>query len=103
MAGFLNREVDDDYPPLAFGLPDISPNSRWLPADWLVPAQVENTVLTKTLVDIHYTDPKALAARMDQMVTDPELYIRGRQQARSLAQEYSWTTLFTHYQEVLSS
>lgn len=83
-------------------MPDISPNNRWLPPDWLVPAHAENTVLTKTLIDIYYTDPQALAARMDQMAADPDLYARSRQQARFLAQEYSWTALFTYYQEVLS-
>ena len=96
----LNEALGSGRPAI---MPDISPNCRWLPREWLVPARVEDTVLTKTLIDVYYTDPQALALKMDQMFTDPEFYARSRHQARALAQEYSWDTLLPYYQEVLSS
>ena len=83
-------------------MPAISPNSRWLPDEWLVPARVTDTFMAKTPIDIHTTDPLVLAVRIDALATDEDFYGFTRRQARQLADQFSWPSLVPTYERVLA-
>jgi len=83
-------------------MPAVSPNSRWLPSDWLTPAQQVDTIYTKVPIDVHRSDPIALAARIDRLATDENFYGSACRAARDLADTHSWTSLLPRYQEVLA-
>jgi glycosyltransferase involved in cell wall biosynthesis len=82
-------------------LPDISPNTDWLPTEWLVSATLTDTIMTKTPTDVYRTDPPSLASRIDRMATDGDFCARTRRQARDLAGAYSWDSLLPYYREVV--
>lgn len=84
-------------------MPNISPNNTWLPADWLVPATKTGQFTAKTCIDIHATDPQALAAKIDQFATDRTFYAEAQTTARDLAKRNSWDALLPEYQRVLAS
>lgn len=94
----LNEAIGAGIPTL---MPAISPNTRWLPEDWLTWATLDNTIYTKTLVDVYRSDPYQLAARIDRLATDEDFYAKTRRQARSLAEKYSWDALLPYYREVI--
>lgn len=94
----LNEAAGAGIPTL---MPDISPNSDWLPPDWLTPATLDNTIYTKTLIDVYRTDPLGLATRIDRLATDEDFYGKTRRQARMLAEKYSWDALLPYYREVI--
>ena len=77
-------------------MPDISPNNQWLPKSWLTKA--EHSFVFKpgrrgNPIDVHKTDPKVLAAKIDEFATDSGLYNSGAKEARALAYKYSWAEL----------
>lgn len=82
-------------------MPDISPNNLWLPNEWLVPASKTGDFLAKTRVDIHATDPRLLAERIDQFAIDAEFFTKAQQQARDMAEGLSWAALKPTYEKVL--
>lgn len=82
-------------------MPAVSPNTRWLPEEWLTPATLHDTILTKTLIDVYRSHPYDLAARIDRLATDEDFYARACRQARRLAETHSWTALLPYYQEIL--
>ncbi len=57
---------------LMSGLPvlmtDISPNNELLPQDWLFKAYKKGSFFTRTTIDIHGTEPKDLAYKIDWLV-----------------------------------
>lgn len=81
-------------------MPDVSPN-EWLPTDWLVPAGWQKRFLAKQHVDVYGVNPIDLARKIDQFATDPEFYLKARDEAQRLRAEYSWETLKPRYEEVL--
>lgn len=83
-------------------MPNISPN-EWLPADWLVPATKTGSFMAKTRIDVHTTDPRALAAKIDQFATDSAFYTTGETIARDLGERNSWEALLPEYQRVFAS
>lgn len=83
-------------------MPNISPN-EWLPGDWLVPAAKTGTFVAKARIDIHATDPRALAAKIDQFATDRDFYAESQTAARDLAKRHSWDALLPEYRRVLAS
>jgi glycosyltransferase involved in cell wall biosynthesis len=92
---------------LAHGLPvimpDISPNSGWLPKHWLIPAEQTAERKMAGMVDIYSADPKALAAAIDAMATKPIYYLTSCEVARQIATDYSWDALLPMYMDVLAS
>lgn len=94
----LNEALGAGIPAI---MPDISPNADWLPHDWLAAATLDNTIMTKTLIDVYRTDPLSLAARIDRMARDEDFYGKARRQARDLAQTHSWDALLPYYREVI--
>lgn len=94
----LNEALGAGIPAI---MPDISPNIDWLPHDWLATATLDDTIMTKTLIDVYRTDPQSLAMKIDQMATDEEFYGKARRQARELSETYSWDALLPYYREVI--
>jgi glycosyltransferase involved in cell wall biosynthesis len=82
-------------------MPSISPNNLWLPSDWLVPATKTGSFMARTRIDIHETDPRELAAKIDQFATDTAFFNAAQKQARDMAEGLSWTALKPMYNKVL--
>lgn len=83
-------------------MPAIEPN-HWLPADWLVPATKSGSFMAKTRIDLHTTDPRALAERIDRFATDRAFYAESQTIATDLAKRNSWEALLPEYQRVFAS
>lgn len=83
-------------------MPAISPN-EWLPPDWLVPATKTGNFMAKTRIDLHTTDPRALAACIDRFATDRAFYAEAQTEARDWAKRNSWEALLPEYQRVFAS
>jgi glycosyltransferase involved in cell wall biosynthesis len=94
----LNEAIGAGIPAI---MPDISPNFDWLPQDWLTPATLDDTIMTKTLIDVYRSDPPSLASRIDRMAADDDFYARCRRQARGLAEAHNWEALMPYYRKVL--
>lgn len=84
-------------------MPDIDPNDTWLPADWLVPATKSGEFMAKTRIDLHTSDPRALAAKIDQFASDRTFFAESQTTAADLAKRNSWDALLPEYQRVLES
>lgn len=81
-------------------MPNISPNNTWLPTEWLVESAVSfkfNPMRGGPQIDVHQTDPKLLAAKIDEFANNPELYQESLKRARELANQYSWDNLKSLY------
>ena len=94
----LNEAIGAGIPAI---MPDISPNTDWLPTEWLISASLKDTIMTKALIDVYRTDPESLALKIDQLAGDEEFYGHTRRQARDLAKTHSWDALLPYYREVL--
>lgn len=84
-------------------MPDISPNNDWLPVEWLTPATKHHQFMARNQIDVYRTDPRVLAAKMDQFATDGEFYRATAHTAGLLAHELSWKSLLPAYRKVLES
>lgn len=84
-------------------MPDISPNNTWLPAEWLIPAKAAGSFVAKQRIDYYTTDTRALAAKIDQLATDPEFFGEARNTAGELRQQLSWDTLAPLYRDTLAA
>jgi glycosyltransferase involved in cell wall biosynthesis len=84
-------------------MPAISPNNTWLPNDWLVPASLKTSFRAKQHVDVFETEPRILAAKIDQFATDSGFYQKARLEAVELRTQYSWETLKPRYIETLEA
>jgi glycosyltransferase involved in cell wall biosynthesis len=84
-------------------MPAISPNNTWLPNDWLVPASLKTSFRAKQHVDVYETEPRILAAKIDQFATDSGFYQKSRLEAVELRTQYSWETLKPRYTETLEA
>jgi glycosyltransferase involved in cell wall biosynthesis len=103
--GGLSLPVNES---LGAGMPvimsDIEPNNLWLPREWLVEAVKEGEFQAhKETPGITYykTDPKALAAKIDEMCQNSALYHDSLLTARRLREMYSWSALLPLYNKVL--
>lgn len=72
---------------------DIDPNNTWLPHDWLVPSSWKGAFTVMANIEYYSALPLPLAAKIDQFATDPAFYSRAQEEAKALAQTYSWTNL----------
>ena len=84
-------------------MPNIDPNNTWLPPDWLVKATEAGTFQAKQPVTYYRTDPEALAAKIDQLATDPDFYYGSCKHAQMVAYSLSWPVLKPRYEQCLAS
>jgi glycosyltransferase involved in cell wall biosynthesis len=82
-------------------MPDIDPNNRWLPREWLVPTHRALEFDAFNRITVHHVPPSTLALAIDQFATDSEFYQRAVKEARRLAQVYSWDTLLPQYRSTI--
>lgn len=83
-------------------MPDIDPNNRWLPKQWLTPAVRQGEARAKQPF-VHYrTEPEDLADKIDQLANDTRFYRQSVAAALDLRNFYSWKTLKPRYLEVLT-
>lgn len=83
-------------------MPNIDPNSRWLPEQWRTPATVAGEFRAKQHIVYYQSDPCALAERIDQLAQDATFYSEAVTAAEKLRDELSWTTLKPLYETQLS-
>lgn len=76
-------------------MPDIDPNNKILPSDWLVPADKTGSFMARIEIAIYNTDIRALAQKIIQLVTESEDSMIARKiRAREIAcNEYSSETV----------
>lgn len=89
---------------LSTGMPvimtDISPNNALLPANWLIPASKVAEFTPRTKVDIYASDPKSLAAKIDEFYFKNASEMRYENiTANNIAQSISWQALKPKYIE----
>lgn len=77
-------------------MPDIEPNNKVLPPEWLVPAQKTDELQTRTVIDVYATDAKALAEKMDKSFTKED-----KLKALKISEEYSAENLRPRYEELV--
>lgn len=82
-------------------MPRISPN-EWLPADWLAPATKTGEFMARQIIDLHTTDPIALADMIDRFAVDPSFYATAADQAQDLAKRLSWENMRPQYDEAFA-
>jgi glycosyltransferase involved in cell wall biosynthesis len=83
-------------------MPDIDPNNTWLPAEWLTDSMVSGDFRAKQHIFIHSTQPEVLAAKIDQLATDNDFYVRALAKAHLLREQLSWESLTPRYREVFA-
>lgn len=82
---------------------DIDPNTTWLPNAWLVRSSWKGSFTVATKIDYYSAQPMALAAKIDQFATDPEFYAGAQEEARGLANTYSWENLLDSYKTLFDA
>jgi len=50
-------------------MPDISPNNKLLPREWLVPAQIRTHMRSRTIIDVYGVNPVDLASKIDEFAS----------------------------------
>lgn len=93
-------------------MPNISPNNKRLPDEWLVEAKRGKNIQTRTTIETYDTDPLTLAEKMIEIASlrnakREETLIGGvhfdmeQLEARQYAMQYSWRGMKKFYQKVL--
>lgn len=84
-------------------MPDISPNNTWLPGDWLIPATyAESFSVKQNLVEVYSVEHRELAHKIDALASDLGFYLKAKQEAAELRDQYSWERWKPKYLEVLN-
>lgn len=90
---------------LSAGMPvimtNISPNSDWLPPDWLVPARRIKDFYPRPRVDVYEADVDMLAYTMLRFVNSSAYMQQANKLADEIAESISWKTLKTKYDQLL--
>lgn len=84
-------------------MPNIEPNNKILPSEWLVDAKVFNSFTARTAIDVYASDAGHLASKLDWLsnMSDDEM-LKVKQQAFKLAlKHYESETLRPEYQRIL--
>lgn len=88
---------------IAAGMPvimtDVCPNNKWLPWEWLVPAEYITTFRCKKFVDVYHADPVKLAEKIDEFC-DKDFYNAAVEKTRAIKHTISWDTLRPTYMEM---
>lgn len=91
----------------AAGLPVIathcSPNSDWLPHEWLVSASKVGQFQAKQRIDLYSADHLALAEKITRFANYPVFYREAAERAVHIAKSLSWEQLRPLYEKVLSA
>lgn len=82
-------------------MPNICPNSRWLPESWRVPATFGGEFRAKQHIKFYRTDPVLLAGKMDELAQDEHFYSEALTAAQKLRGELSWEALKPAYRDLL--
>lgn len=82
-------------------MPDIDPNNRWLPSEWLVPCHQMSEFQAANPIIAHHTPPTTLALYIDNLAMSPDAYAHALRQAGRLRQVYSWSALLPQYHDTL--
>jgi len=80
-------------------MPDVSPNNVLLPKQWLVGARKAGEFMTRTMIDIHETDPNWLAMKMCEFA-NPEFMAWSNKEAEQIGKALKWETLKPLYTEI---
>jgi glycosyltransferase involved in cell wall biosynthesis len=83
-------------------MPDIDPNNTWLPAEWLTESMLAGDFRAKQHIFWYRTDPRVLAAKIDQLALENDFYVRACAKAHVIRQQLSWETLTPRYVEVFT-
>jgi hypothetical protein len=81
-------------------MPDIDPNNRWLPSEWLVPSRQMSEFQAVNPVIVYHTPPTTLALYIDNLAMSSDAYSHALRQARLLAKACSWEALLPQYQKM---
>ena len=84
-------------------MPDIDPNNRWLPQEWLVRATRQAQFPSVTPIDVYHSDPRALASIINRFATDLTFYDRARARAAQLRDQLSWDNLKSDYDKLIAT
>lgn len=91
----LNEALSKGMPVI---MTDISPNNRFLPSAWLLPAERVAQFAPRTIIDIYEADPEALAAKIDEFYAMTADEIKTQQaMANALADTISWEAMKPKY------
>lgn len=84
-------------------MPNISPNNKILPSEWLVGAEKTHTFLARTHIDVHKSDIIALGKKLDWFAEmDEDQLMEAKAQALDIGIEnYSADTLKPKYMEIM--
>ena len=93
---------------LSCGMPvimtDISPNNQFLPRQWLVPATKIGSFSPRTEIDIYGSDPRALAAKIDELANMNESdFAWHNSMTTYLADQISWEEMRPEYMKILEA
>jgi glycosyltransferase involved in cell wall biosynthesis len=80
---------------------NVSPNNEWLPAEWLVDAQLKGQFKSKRTFDFYEANPKALANKIDEFC-NPEFYDNALIQTKQLRHRLSWDVFTERYLNVFN-
>jgi glycosyltransferase involved in cell wall biosynthesis len=83
-------------------MPDIDPNNTWLPAEWLTESMLAGDFRAKQHIFWYRSDPRVLAAKIDQLALDNDFYVRACAKAHVIRQQLSWENLTPVYEEIFS-
>ena len=83
-------------------MPDIDPNNRWLPREWLYPARVISEFQAANPVTVHQVGPTTLSLVIDRLASDSIFYRGAVAEAARLANFYSWDSLLPQYHDMLA-
>lgn len=97
----LNEAIGCGIPVL---MPNIDPNNKWLPIEWLVPVMRKfRDFRSKSDVKVYDTDPLALAKQMINLYLHPEKVQFMHKQALSLREELCWDNMKPKYDEFIEN
>ncbi|MEX2116825.1 MAG: glycosyltransferase [Bacteroidota bacterium] len=82
-------------------MPNIDPNNRWLPEDWLVPAKNIGEITDRTPIDVMSATPYDLAQKIYEFATDKNFGFQSIKASR-IADEISWRAMKPRYLKVFS-
>lgn len=93
----LNEALSAGMPAL---MTDIDPNNKFLPADWLIPAEKVGQFEPRTIIDIYGAHPKALARAIDNFYEMSELDFAAKNvRAGTIAASISWPVMEPQYRK----
>lgn len=97
----VNEAITSGIPVI---MPDIDPNNRWLPKDWLVGAKKRpEPLLTRTTIDVYDTELKALADKLLFWNENPAWVQQQADIAKSIAKTITWDALKPKYISLMES